>query len=643
MFKFYILALGIYFICFISNASENCNEINSELRKGICFERNGEYKKATKLFKLSSKKYINHKEFFEFYNFYLNQKSYEFEEIVKFIKEYKENYKSSIFVKTLELIFSSYLYKESKFEELLSHVKKIEKKYKYNNFDYPYIIYYKAVGYDKLGKDSKAFREYLTLWSKYPNFKLIKNVEKKIKSGNRGIPKKFKVNRLQKLFQNREYKLFKKEYKPYNDSLKILRAQLFLINNNENRGLQILNDISGRDRSKSANKELEIIAEAKYRISLYNLKKFDNNTESANGLKNILLKFPNYSKNSEVAYLSAKLFTFDKEFNEAKKVYDWLIKTKSKEYIYDSYWGMGWSEYMLGNYRSALNIFAYLEKSGKSYYESKGLYWKARCLEKLGDNEDSNKTYRLILSKFNEGYYVYLANLKINDGKINIKKTNLNITRKIDTLSQFIIDLEDGDRFVKEYQTHLIKNLDSKESKALLDILSDKKKYNLLIKSSYKTFSENHHKYPLAFKEIVNKNSKQYDVDKNLIFALMREESLFDSNAVSWVGAKGLMQLMDKTKKSLEKDLGIKSGNVYKPSVNIKLGTFYLSKLMKDFDNDLIRVIASYNAGPHNIKKWNKRFDGYENDEFVESIPFKETHGYVKRVLRSYFKYNELN
>ena len=643
MLKFYILTLGIYLICFTSNASENCSNLNSELKKAICFERDGEYKKATKLFKLSSKKYINQMEFFEFYDFYLNQKNYEFEEIEKFTKEYIEKYKNSIFVKTLELMFSTYLYKESKFEELLSHVKKIEKKYKYNNFDYPYIIYYKAIGYEKSGKDSKAFREYLTLWSKYPNFKLIKNVEKKIKSSNKGIPKKFKVNRLRKLFENRDYKLFKKEYKPYNDSLKILRAQLFLMNNNAKRGLEILNNISEKDRSKSVNKELEIIAEAKYRISLYNLKKFDNNTESARDLKNILLKFPNYSKNSEVAYLSAKLFTFDKEFNEAKKVYDWLIKTKSKEYIYDSYWGMGWSEYMLGNYRSALNIFAYLEKSGKSYYESKGLYWKARCLEKLGNKEDSNKTYSLILSKFKEGYYVYLANLKINDGKNNTKEIRPNIVRKIDSLSQFIIDLEGGDRLIKEYQTHLIKNLDSKESIALLDILSDKKKYNLLIKSSYKTFSENHHKYPLAFKEIVYKNSQQYNVDKNLIFALMREESLFDSNAVSWVGAKGLMQLMDKTKKSLEKDMGTKSGNVYKPNINIKLGTFYLSKLMKDFDNDLIRVIASYNAGPHNIRKWNKRFDGYDNDEFVESIPFKETHGYVKRVLRSYFKYNELN
>ena len=105
------------------------------------------------------------------------------------------------------------------------------------------IIYYKAIGYEKSGKDSKAFREYLTLWSKYPNFKLIKNVEKKIKSSNKGIPKKFKVNRLQKLFENRDYKLFKKEYKPYNDSLKILRAQLFLMNNNAKRGLEILNNI----------------------------------------------------------------------------------------------------------------------------------------------------------------------------------------------------------------------------------------------------------------------------------------------------------------------------------------------------------------------------------------------------------------
>ena len=152
MLKFFILALGIHFICFNSIASENCNKHNSELKKAICYERNGEYKKAIKFFKSSSKKYIDHNEFFEFYNFYLNQKNYKFKEIEKFVIDYKEKYKNSIFIKTLELMLSTYLYKESKFKELLIHVKKIEKKYKYNNFDYPYIIYYKSIGYEKKGK-----------------------------------------------------------------------------------------------------------------------------------------------------------------------------------------------------------------------------------------------------------------------------------------------------------------------------------------------------------------------------------------------------------------------------------------------------------------------------------------------------------
>ena len=66
------------------------------------------------------------------------------------------------------------------------------------------------------------------------------------------------------------------------------------------------------------------------------------------------------------------------------------------------------------------------------------------------------------------------------------------------------------------------------------------------------------------------------------------------------------MQLMDKTKQQLEKELKMKSKNPFIANNNIKLGTYYLSKLLKDFDGDLIRVIASYNAGPHNVRKWNK-------------------------------------
>ena len=200
-----------------------------------------------------------------------------------------------------------------------------------------------------------------------------------------------------------------------------------------------------------------------------------------------------------------------------------------------------------------------------------------------------------------------------------------------------------SDNFIKDYQNHLIKNINENEIKPVLDYLLFKKEYNLLVKISYKVNSNDYHKYPKAFEKAVMKNSREYNVDLNLIYSLMREESLFDKDALSPVGAKGLMQLMDKTKQQLEKELKMKSKNPFIANNNIKLGTYYLSKLLKDFDGDLIRVIASYNAGPHNVRKWNKRFKDYDTDEYVESIPFKETHGYVKRVLRSFYIYQKLN
>lgn len=127
-------------------------------------------------------------------------------------------------------------------------------------------------------------------------------------------------------------------------------------------------------------------------------------------------------------------------------------------------------------------------------------------------------------------------------------------------------------------------------------------------------------------------------MDSNLIYALIREESLYDSKALSWVGAKGLMQIMDKTGDSLDRELKIKS-LLFNPEDNINLGTYYLMKLSKRFNNNLSNVLAAYNGGPNNVDLWRDKFAGLDDDEFVENIPFKETNGYVKRVLRSYYYY----
>ena len=111
------------------------------------------------------------------------------------------------------------------------------------------------------------------------------------------------------------------------------------------KGLMTLRNISqGKFASSgSQSKDLEAMAESKYRIILYELNKSKDNSALAIRLNSILTNFPNYKKNTEVGYLAARLFTIDKKYNQGIKVYNWLIKTKSKGYIDKSFYGLGFS------------------------------------------------------------------------------------------------------------------------------------------------------------------------------------------------------------------------------------------------------------------------------------------------------------
>lgn len=144
--------------------------------------------------------------------------------------------------------------------------------------------------------------------------------------------------------------------------------------------------------------------------------------------------------------------------------------------------------------------------------------------------------------------------------------------------------------------------------------------------------------HPTPFEEIVNRVSKRFKVPKALIYAVMRQESLFDIYAVSASGAKGLMQLMDFTAKWKAKRLGIKLDNIFEPYTNILLGTAYLAFLYDYWNGDMVRVIASYNAGQSAVSQWKRYDDGFL---FIELIPYSETKNYTKKVLYNYYIYSE--
>lgn len=152
--------------------------------------------------------------------------------------------------------------------------------------------------------------------------------------------------------------------------------------------------------------------------------------------------------------------------------------------------------------------------------------------------------------------------------------------------------------------------------------------------------------HPLEYTEYVEKYSDQYKVPKELIYAIIKTESDFQSNAVSPVGAVGLMQLMpstflDITENFLYENLDV--GMLYDPETNIRYGVFYLSWLKTNFDNwDC--VIAAYNGGIGNVTKWLKDSEYSEDGKtlIVKNIPFEETRNYVKKVTKAKEKYTEL-
>ena len=152
--------------------------------------------------------------------------------------------------------------------------------------------------------------------------------------------------------------------------------------------------------------------------------------------------------------------------------------------------------------------------------------------------------------------------------------------------------------------------------------------------------------YPLPDRDVLEKFSKEYGVDPFLTAGLIRQESEFDARVISHSNAYGLMQLLPGTGRELGVRLGVArvgTAELFNPQVNVRLGTFYVKNLLGMFGNEMERTLASYNAGMGNVKKWLTGAPVYrEPAEWVETIPFNETRGYVQSVMRNADFYRRL-
>ncbi len=315
-------------------------------------------------------------------------------------------------------------------------------------------------------------------------------------------------------------------------------------------------------------------------------------------------------------------------------------------------------------------------------------YWHAKLLERLGRKPEADAKYVEILASEAESFYAQVIamtrpdltqNLKSPGAKGEARRFSLAarlISREEKTAADFaplnpelkVVDelLKVGLKETADIQLAGLKNATyaqedtfaavSRISLALNDYQSARRiRYspfsalksmpsNWLDYMKHQTDNSDEWKlyYPIAFEKIVAPVAAKIRINPFIILSVMRAESFYNREARSGVGAQGLMQLMPYTAvkiASLLKDDDFDVRDLGEAETNIGYGSYYLDKLLRYYEGNPFVAVAAYNGGPMVVNQWLDSCKDCTADEFVDSIPYRETRRYVREVMRNYAQY----
>ena len=171
---------------------------------------------------------------------------------------------------------------------------------------------------------------------------------------------------------------------------------------------------------------------------------------------------------------------------------------------------------------------------------------------------------------------------------------------------------------------------------------SDRRKFIQMRSVRITNSAAHHHHAPRA--ELLQ-HSRKHQIDPRFLLAIMKQESSFRASAKSPAGARGLLQLVFDTAIKYNKKAGypnLRPDDLYKPSVNIAIGSVYVSELKDEFGGLYEAIAASYNGGEDNAARWLNRSKPKEAGVFAAEVGFAETKNYVFKVMNNYRIYREL-
>ena len=308
------------------------------------------------------------------------------------------------------------------------------------------------------------------------------------------------------------------------------------------------------------------------------------------------------------------------------------------------------SKYLKKKYNEAQRLgHLHLKKFPNVNSTAAVTYYMGKIAHKTKHYESANSYYKKVLADYPDSYYAYRANYNLykEDGSfpfnsLNPKPVVFPYKKSLD--NNLVVKLA----YLQDYD--LVEELCKKDRFIQSWIAYEKKNYTISAVLARKAMEEIQTKpdfddlrwrlvYPIHYYDIV---TKVKGVNNPIILeSIIKEESHFNPYATSYVGAKGLMQLMPDTYNEVVKRHNLPS-DLNVEVANISAGSLYYEGLKKVLGNKDLYAISAYNGGIGSVTKWFSKLNYSDTDEFVEQIPYPETKNYVKKVLRTYWMYGNI-
>lgn len=372
-------------------------------------------------------------------------------------------------------------------------------------------------------------------------------------------------------------------------------------------------------------------------------------------------EFPTHRNADDALYYAADLALKAEDTSSAHRYLDRILSHYPQEdYAPAAGFRQFWTYYGEKNWEQALTALQSYRRvisvPDLAHFQAQAKYWEARVLAHSGQRDASQSAFLDVLVQHPGTLYATWAQRQLASKRIESTEPVFDWEKGVEELQQDVLfqtatelarmkvpearkafaavslkgkSVEARGVFVQTLREFGFDNLLAAFSeKTLLPILSGP-----LTASTSPVFAAHRPAHMLG---LLSNEAARSGVELELVQGIVHRESGYNPEAMSPVGAVGLMQLMPDTATILSRRLSTKApslGDLKKATVNARLGTFYLGDLIRRFDGHVELAVAAYNAGPGRVQKWRASRPDLEIDEFVESIPIKETRHYVKDVL----------